>query len=134
MKYYKMEYIWVRLKFLENDSISIMPNVIPKDVVFSARRKLIKQKWFCLYVISVRGLNKHLKCNVILYHSACIVGYRKHLLSSAGIYLPSILSSVCGIVTSSLFDYFIQHSIFSSSNISLNFWISSNQLSNWYHR
>ena len=107
-----MEYIWVRLKFLENDSISIMPNVIPKDVVFSARRKLIKQKWFCLYVVSVRGLNKHLKCNVILYHSACIVGYRKHLLSSAGIYLPSILSSVCGIVTSSLFDYFIQHSIF----------------------
>ena len=127
-------YIWVRLKFLWNDSIRNMPNVIPKDVVFSARRKLIKQKWFCLYVVSVRGLNKHLKCNVILYHSACIVGYRKHLLSSAGIYLPSILSSVCGIVTSSLFDYFIQNSIFSSSNISLNFWISSNQLSNWYHR
>ena len=105
-------FFWVRLKFLWNDSIRNMPNAIPKDVVFSARRKLIKQKWFCLYVVSVRGLNKHLKCNVILYHSACIVGYRKHLLSSAGIYLPSILSSVCGIVTSSLFDYFIQHSIF----------------------
>ena len=129
-----MENVWVTLRFLGNDSIRYMPNVIPKDVVFSARRKLIKQKWFCLYVVSVRGLNKHLKCNVILYHSACIVGYRKHLLSSAGIYLPSILSSVCGIVTSSLFDYFIQHSIFSSSNISLDFWISSNQLSNWYHR
>ena len=90
---------------LWTEYISYKPNVIPKDLVFSARRKLIKNKWFCLYVISVRGLNKHLKCNVILSHSACIVSYRKHLLSSAGIYLPSISSSVCGIVTSSLLDY-----------------------------
>ena len=116
---------------LWSEYISYKPNVIPKDLVFSARRKLIKQEWFCLYVASVRGLNKHLKCNVILYHSACIVSYRKRLLSSAGIYLPSILSSVCGIVTSSLLDYFILHSIlflFFFQYIPLHFWISSNRL------
>ena len=86
------------------------PMSFQKDVVFSARRKLIKQKWFCLYVVSVRGLNKHLKCNVILYHSACIVGYRKHLLSSAGIYLPSIWA-LC-VVSWHLLYWIRLHSIF----------------------